>query len=340
MKHIVLILIILCVVMPSECQTVESGQYENVSAFPLLGNWTGNWINPQIGYEKIVPDLAAQVNVVDINHYYVEFVSQLHKRAAPYLSVEIMGSKDKIEYHKSGWNFIFRNDSCIGDFMLNGGKVSFELRKIRIVSPTLGLNAPEGAVVLFDGSNLKQWQHSDNRDVTWKIIPPGVMETVSSFWHAGQNKKNGLGGDIVTKQKFGNLKFHMEFRYPVEAGKSGQGRGNSGLFFFGIGEIQILNSFALPGYWDDCGAIYHRFPPMVNAAAPPLQWQSYDVDLVLPKFDKITGKKFSEAILTVRLNGILIHNKLEIETDTKKVDIGLQDHINRIQYRNIWVKES
>jgi len=163
------------------------------------------------------------------------------------------------------------------------------------------------------------------------------METVSAFWRNGQNRKEGIGGTIETKEKFGDLRFHLEFRYSVEPGKKGQDRGNSGLFFNGVGEIQILNSFALPGYWDDCGSIYKRYPPMVNAAGPPLVWQTYDVELIMPKFDKDNGNKVSKGMMTVWLNGILIHNKLEMDFNSKEVSVGLQDHINAIQFRNIWL---
>ncbi|NOR73599.1 MAG: DUF1080 domain-containing protein [Draconibacterium sp.] len=71
---------------------------------------------------------------------------------------------------------------------------------------------------------------------------------------------------------------------------------------------------------------------------PDLQWQTYDVDLKMPRFNA-KGEKLSNAILTVRLNGIIIHNQLEIVSEAAKVSIGLQDHINRLQFRNIWVLE-
>jgi hypothetical protein len=311
--------------------------FENPSDYPLIGNWTGKWINPQKGHEQAIPDLTAQIDVGKNNVYIIRFLPQLYKRATLYLEVTVDLKNDELVWEKDGWKFTFHGDSCTGYGNLHGEKVLFYLMKNNDDSPTLGLKAPGGAVKLFDDKDLKHWQHSDGRELTWKN-DSGVLETVSEFWNNGKNRETGIGGSIETKQKFGDLQFHMEFRYPVEAGKTGQDRGNSGLFFFGIGEIQILNSYALTGYWDDCGSIYKQTPPTVNASGPPLQWQTYDVELLLPKFDN-SGKKISNALLTVWLNGILIHNKLEIVTDANKVNIGLQDHINCLQYRNIWVNE-
>ncbi|MBE0654837.1 MAG: DUF1080 domain-containing protein [Bacteroidales bacterium] len=313
--------------------------FEESDSYPLIGNWEGQWINPQIGYEKTHPALAAQIDIADENLYIVRILPVLYKRAPLFLEVEVPLLNSELTCNKDGWNFRFAGDRCTGYGFLYGDTVQFTLTKRREVPPTLGLQAPEQAVKLLDGTGLSYWKHTDGREVTWKIDPSGVLETVSEFWNNGENRSQGIGGSIETIQKFGDLQFHMEFRYPLEAGKKGQGRGNSGLFFSGIGEIQILNSFALPGYWDEGGAIYKRFPPMVNAAGPPLQWQTYNVELSLPEYHSATGEKISNAFLTVYLNGVLIHNKIEIETDVTAVSIGLQDHINRLQYRNIWVLE-
>ena len=70
-------------------------------------------------------------------------------------------------------------------------KGEFELRQTQRVSPDLGKRPPEGAVVLFDGSSLEQWQTRDAKPATWKLLPDGVMEVAK-------------GGDMVSKEKFGD----------------------------------------------------------------------------------------------------------------------------------------
>jgi hypothetical protein len=334
MRKLVLVLLILSISAQLFSQNIEPSEFENPADYPLIGNWTGEWINPQKGHEVAHPDIAAQVNIIDGNRYMIHILPELHKRAHRYLDVEVGETDSQLSYEAEGWKFTFSGDSCLG----YGNRTSFKMIKRKIVSPTLGLSAPENAVSLLNNNTLSKWKHDDGRDsLTWKL-KDGVLETVSGFWNKQQNRESGIGGSIRTKKEFGDLHLHAEFRYPVESGKQGQGRGNSGLFLHGVGEIQILNSYALGGYWNECGSIYKKHPPKVNAAAPPLQWQTYDVDLILPRFNA-DGEKLSNAILTVRLNGIVIHNNLEIESNAAKVSIGLQDHINRLQYRNIWVLE-
>ena len=40
-------------------------------------------------------------------------------------------------------------------------------------------------------------------------------------------------GDLVTKEKFGDIQLHVEWMVPKEAGGAGQGRGNSGIELMG-----------------------------------------------------------------------------------------------------------
>ena len=338
MKQQILTLAILFLSVQTYAQIAEHRGFEQAEDYPFIGDWAGKWINPQIGYEVRHPNIAAQINVIDGKRYMVHILPELYNRAALYLDVEVDELNQQLSYEKDGWTFTFSGDSCTGYGNLHGNKTWFQMVKSNTVSPTLGMPAPEKAIELLAENSLSQWEHDEGREkVTWKM-ENGVLETVSAFWNKGQNRRDGLGGSIRTKQEFGDLQFHMEFRYSVEPGKSGQGRGNSGLFFHGIGEVQILNSYALQGYWDEAGSIYKRHPAKVNAAGPPLYWQTYDVDLTLPRFNA-DGEKLSEAILTVRLNGRIIHNQLEIKSNAAKVSIGLQDHINCLQYRNIWVVE-
>jgi hypothetical protein len=313
--------------------------FENEEEYPLMGNWKGKWINPARGHEVKHPELAAQIICIDKGKYKIKFISRLHVRAEPYFQEVIDEDENQLALNKSGWSFIFSEEGCKGYGNLHGEKTEFVLNKVNKTSPTMGIDPPEGAFILFDGKHLDNWQHIDNKPVTWKIADNGAMQIISGFWRNGKNRKEGLGGTIESKKKFGDLRFHMEFRYAVEPGKTGQSRGNSGLFFNGVGEIQILNSYGMEGYWNECGSLYKKMPPKVNAAAQPLQWQTYDVELIMPKYDSVSKKKISDAIITVWLNGIVIHNKTEIESNAKNVSVGLQDHQNIIEFRNIWVEE-
>ena len=336
MKQIISIITILVLTLPIAAQ--NQNEFEKPGDYPLIGDWTGEWIDPQKGHEVHHPGIAAQINIIDGNRYMIHILPELYNRATLYLDVEVDEDNQQLKYEKDGWSFVFSGDSCIGYGNLHGDKTQFTMVKQDFIPSTLGKQAPENAIQLLIGDDLSAWVHDDEKEkVTWKM-EDGILETVSAFWNGGQNRKDGLGGSIRTKQKFGDLQFHMEFRYAIEPGKSGQMRGNSGLFFHGVGEVQILNSYALQGYWNEAGSIYKRHPAKVNAAGPPMYWQTYDVELIMPRFNA-DGDKLSEAILTVWLNGKLIHNQLEVKSNASQVSIGLQDHINCLQYRNAWAVE-
>ncbi|MGC6506512.1 MAG: 3-keto-disaccharide hydrolase [Coraliomargaritaceae bacterium] len=306
-------------------------EYADPADYPLMGDWAGEWIGATQGHERVRPQIYAQLLPVKNDHYRVVLLPELYNRAVPYLDIVVPGNHHTLQVNQDGFCVVFEGDTIQGLGNLHGDRLAFTLKKLPpYSSSTLGLKPPEGAIVLFDGSSFDQWHHESGKPVTWDKLDD-TMQVVASAHR--KNQAEGLGGNIVTKRKYGSMRFHMEFRYPVEANQPTEYRGNSGLFFRGIGEIQILNSYTSHGYWNESGAIYKRIPPKVNAAGPPLAWQTYDVEIQLPQGDGQT------AILTVRLNDKIVHNKMEISCSQSKVDILLQDHSNILQFRNIWLKE-
>jgi hypothetical protein len=309
----------------------EPPEFENPADYPLMGDWTGHWVKPRGHHESRSPTLSAQVLPMKKGTYLVVFASEAYKRAVPYAEITVPSDGRQIAIDQQGWKVTFRPGGSVkGQAMLHGKLTDFELTKAPWSPPTLGLKPPKGAIVLMDGSSLDAWEHGGGRQATW-ALKHGGMETVGQGWNKGQNRKQGLGGNLVCKRKFGSLRYHMEFRYPVEEGKDGQARGNSGLFFPPLPELQILNAYTKTGYWNESGSMYKYLPAKVNAAGPPLVWQTYDVTI------EFTGK--GSALVTAALNGHRIHTQVEIPTNAKEVGLFLQDHYNRLQWRNIWVKE-
>jgi hypothetical protein len=303
--------------------------YEDPADYPLMGDWQGEWVNAKKGHEKAHPAIAAQLLPVNGGtHYRVVILPELYNRAEPYLIAEVPATDQRVAVDEGGYEVVFSGTEVRGRAKLHGDSTEFVLRKVALDSPTVGLQPPAGATVLFDGSDYSSWMHPDGKSVSWDIVA-GAMQTVTK--HDQANRAQGLGGDLKSREKFGSMRFHLEFRYPVEAGKSGQGRSNSGLFILPIGEVQILNSYTTPNYWNECGAFYKRIPAKVDAAGPPLEWQAYDVDIDL----QANGK----AVVTVQLNGRILHHQMEMPCAAKELSIGLQDHINILQFRNIWLVE-
>lgn len=204
------------------------------------------------------------------------------------------------------------------------------------------VKAPAGAAILFDGKSLDGWIKRDGKSPpTWKILDGGIMQV--------------NGGDIITKQKFdGKFKLHVEFRVPYMPKASGQGRGNSGVYVQGRYEVQVLDSYGLKSKDNDCGGIYSVAAPLTNACKAPTVWQTYDIEF--QSHVCRDGKIVEPGVITVRHNGVVIHNKQrlvrkkgaaeEFVTNTTAGMGGdpctpgpilLQDHGNPVQYRNIWL---
>ena len=128
----------------------------------------------------------------------------------------------------------------------------------------------------------------------------------------------------------------------------GQGGGNSGVYYAGRWETQILDSFGLDSRDNHCGGIYSISKPRFNMCLPPLTWQTYDVDFTAAKFDA-EGKRTAWPRITVKLNGVLVHEDLELNKDfttsapiTHPLDapegpVFLQNHNNPVVFRNIWI---
>lgn len=208
-----------------------------------------------------------------------------------------------------------------GSLVLKQSDKSGELKRLHRESPSLGMRPPEGAVVLFDGTNVEQWN-------------PGKAE------EAGL-----MGVGTRTKQVFENYTLHLEFRSPYMPFATGQGRGNSGMYLGDQYECQILDSFGLEGEDNECGGIYQNSKPKVNMCLPPLSWQTYDVEFACAKFDA-EGKVTAPAKVTMKHNGVVVHDALELKktpgggrNDEKPGALFLQDHGDPVRFRNIWIVE-
>jgi len=200
---------------------------------------------------------------------------------------------------------------------------------------------PSDAVVLFDGTDLSKWRDASGKPSGWKV-ENGAMVV--------PRKGTTNGGDIFTKDEFGDVQLHIEFATPNPPHGDSQGRGNSGVFFLGQYEFQVLDSYHNRTYADGGAAsMYGQYPPLVNASRPPGQWQVYDIVFTAPRFKE--GELETPAYLTAFHNGVLVqnhaaylgpsgHRMLAKYTPHKSTGpIKLQDHGDPIRYRNIWVRQ-
>lgn len=186
-------------------------------------------------------------------------------------------------------------------------------------SPTLGAKCPAGAIMLFDGTNTDAWKN-------------GKMD-----------KRNLLAAGAETKENLPDCTLHVEFLLPFKPATRGQDRGNSGIYLQHRYEVQVLDSFGLPGRSSECGGFYQKVAPLVNMCYPPLTWQTYDIEFTAAKWKD--GKKVEDVSLTVRHNGVLIHENLRLNNKTgsgmrespEGGPLWLQYHKNPVFFRNIWL---
>ncbi|MDP3071775.1 MAG: DUF1080 domain-containing protein [Opitutaceae bacterium] len=203
-------------------------------------------------------------------------------------------------------------------------------------SPTLGAKAPAGAVVLFDGKNLDAWAKKAGKDwlkqdgpAKWKLVTGGAVEVVPA------------SDSLISRQKFGDVRLHAEFRTlgaPT----------NSGIYFQARYEVDINETYGrIDG--NACGNLGNCTPkgttPKARASRAPLEWQTLDVEFTAPRFDA-AGKKVAKARATVRLNGVEIYRDQELDPPTGAAGrlgeaatgpLMLQEHGMPLQFRNIWV---
>ena len=214
------------------------------------------------------------------------------------------------------------------------------MEKVVRKSSTLGLKAPAGSIILFDGTDAtfkKEWKAGKKE---WKAGAKVEKEP------AGKSKGELLLMQGATSSRtFRDFSAHIEFRLPFMPEARGQGRGNSGAYYQGRYETQILDSFGLEGDDNETGGIYGIRKPDLNMCFPPLSWQTYDADFTAAQYNK-AGKKIRNARITVKLNGVTVQDDVEIPNATraapaKEADtpgpLYLQDHGNPVRFRNIWI---
>lgn len=227
------------------------------------------------------------------------------------------------------------NENVIGEvkdntIVFSGGALEGTIKRVTRESNTLGAKPPEGAVVLFGAAgDESKWSRGKLAELS-----DGKFLTVEKT------------GSIKSNQAFGAFKAHIEFRLPWMPNSRGQGRGNSGVYIQDRYELQVLDSFGLTGENNECGGFYQAFSPRVNMCYPPMQWQTYDIDFTPAQFEG--EKRVKGARVTVRHNGIVIHDNVEFKGPTpggqKEAStpgpFQFQDHGDPLVFRNVWVVET
>ncbi len=305
----------------------------------FMGDWQGKVKIAKGGKTSIV----AQVIPQGKGSYLVNILPQFDARVPAIAVLEGNVTNDTLVLAQKGgnqpaaWSGVVAGGKFTGN-SAEGQDCTFAMKKVVRLSPTMGAKPPKknGTILLGKETTdlATDWQREKGGPCAWKLLPGGTMQVVPR------------SGSLMSKKEFGNQRVHVEFRYPYEPENRGQDRGNSGVYLQGRYEVQVLDSYGLEGMDNECGGIYRIARPRVNMAAPPLQWQTYDITFWAPVMDGDKVVKLPR--MTVLHNGVKIHENLEIPRGTvgtiakNALPTGvllLQDHSHPVEYRNIWIEE-
>jgi hypothetical protein len=181
----------------------------------------------------------------------------------------------------------------------------------------------KSALTLFNGENLAGWRkptgaweaagdtRMDATDPKKFIVFPGTGTMV--------NGATGRTSNLLSEYEHGDVAAHIEFMVPKNS--------NSGIYFQGRYEVQVFDSWGVEHpKFSDCGGIYERSKngqgfegtaPKSNASKPPGEWQTFDVVFRAPRFDPQRRKTQNARFVSVRLNGKLIHENVDVTGPTR-----------------------
>jgi tRNA A-37 threonylcarbamoyl transferase component Bud32 len=151
-----------------------------------------------------------------------------------------------------------------------------------------------GFTPLFNGKDLTGWSTTGGLPAQWKV-QDGALEVVPGAGH------------LMTTKAFGpDLRLRAEFLIPPQPDKHGQARGNSGIFFLGRHEIQIVDDVDndVGPAQEACGALFGVIGPSRHVTRPPGQWQEFDIEYHAPRYAH--SKPARPGRLTVVFNGVKV----------------------------------
>lgn len=149
-------------------------------------------------------------------------------------------------------------------------------------------------------------------------------ELVSNISASGKSEKADF---LRTKEKFQDVQMNLEFMVPKGS--------NSGVYFMGRYEIQILDSFGRKKFGaSDLGGLYQRWDddrnpkgfegvaPKVNAAKAPGEWQTMEVTFRAPRFAKDGSKTHHAKFIKILVNGQLVQENQVAKGPTRSSKFG------------------
>lgn len=198
----------------------------------------------------------------------------------------------------------------------------------------------------------ENWTIAGNVQSDYEI--EGSMNVIDGAGVLVNIPENENRQNLFTELEHGDLELKLEFLVPRGS--------NSGIYLQGRYEVQILDSWKVRDpQFSDVGGIYERWdesrpegeqgyegiPPKVNAGIAPGLWQEYHILFRAPRFDDSGNKTENARFEKVYLNGVLIHENVEVTGPTRaseftdeveEAPIMLQGDHGPVAFRNIQYK--
>jgi hypothetical protein len=208
----------------------------------------------------------------------------------------------------------------------------------------------DGTILLFDGTTTDMW-----RSYGKQTFPSGWVIEDGAIKCLGSGKgEAGQGGDIITKEKFGNFELTLEWK--ISEG------GNSGIFYLAqeiegdpiwksSPEMQVLDNAKHPDSKmgvdgnRQAGSLYDLIPAKPQNAKPAGEWNT--VKIMVYKGTVVhyqNGVQVLEYHLwTDDWKKMCANSKFKDYTNfvntAAEGHIGLQDHGDDVWYRNIKIRK-
>ena len=200
-------------------------------------------------------------------------------------------------------------------------------------------------ITLFDGSSIDAW-----RGYLMEDMPSGwsIEDSAMAF-----TPVKGGGQDIITKEKFENFELSIEWK--ISEG------GNSGIFWgvleakgekiYGSAlEVQVLDNQRHPdaknGTDRQAGALYDMVSPSKDVSNPAGEWNKAVIK-INHKTNEGSSTLNGTVIATFPLHGkkwdeLVANSKFKTWDKFAKTPnghIGLQDHSDKVWFRNIKIRK-
>jgi hypothetical protein len=197
------------------------------------------------------------------------------------------------------------------------------------VADTPANQAPKGFISLFNGKDLTGWQVNKGGNIKRWGAEDGVLFV-----------NGGGGGWLMTDKEYANFELRLQYKMPKH-GNSGVGLRSpvaGDPAYVGM-EIQLIDDANWKGLqsWQHTGSIYNVVPAAKIANRPLGEWNAMRIVAKGPHIlVELNKTKLVDANLE---DYVKEHAKHHPGILRKTGHIGLQSHDQRVEFRNLFLKQ-